>query len=102
MNIPDKKLELNIQPLDLFKILDETGSIYKALVVMSKRSNIIAQQMKQEITSRLTDFSSYSDSLEEIVENREQIEISKMYEQMPKPTIIALYEYQNKMIEWKE
>lgn len=101
MNIPDR-LEPNIQPLDLFKIIDETGNIYKALMVMAKRSNIITQEMKQEITARLTDFSSYSDSLEEIVENREQIEISKMYEQMPKPTIIALYEYQNKMIEWKD
>ncbi len=101
MNIPDK-LEPNIQPLDLFKILDETGSIYRALMITGKRSNIIAQQMKQEIVSRLTDFSSYSDSVEEIVENREQIEVSKIYEQMPKPTIIALYEYQNNLIEWKE
>ncbi len=101
MNIPEN-LETSIQPLDLFKIIDETGNIYKALMVMSKRANMLSQQMKQEILNRLTDFSSYSDSVEEIVENREQIEISKMYEQMPKPTIIALYEYQNRLIEWKE
>jgi hypothetical protein len=101
MKIPEN-LDPNIQPLDLFKIIDETGSIYKAIMVMSKRSNMLSQQMKQEIISRISDFSSYSDSVEEIVENREQIEVSKIYEQMPKPTIIALHEYQKNLIQWKE
>jgi hypothetical protein len=101
MKIPEN-LDPNIQPLDLFKIIDETGSIYKAIMVMSKRSNMLSQQIKQEIISRISDFSSYSDSVEEIVENREQIEVSKIYEQMPKPTIIALHEYQKNLIQWKE
>jgi len=101
MKIPEN-LDPNIQPLDLFKIIDETGSIYKAIMVMSKRSNMLSQQIKQEIISRISDFSSYSDSVEEIVENREQIEVSKIYEQMPKPTIIALHEYQKNLIKWKE
>jgi len=101
MKIPEN-LDPNIQPLDLFKIIDETGSIYKAIMVMSKRSNMLSQQIKQEIISKISDFSSYSDSVEEIVENREQIEVSKIYEQMPKPTIIALHEYQKNLIQWKE
>lgn len=101
MNIPEK-LDPNIQPLDLFKIMDETGNIYKAVMIMSKRANFLSQQMKQEIVAKLAEYSSYADTFEEIVENREQIEISKYYEQLPKPTIIALHEYQNHLIEWKE
>jgi len=101
MKVPEN-LDPNIQPLDFYKMIDETGNIYKAVMVMAKRANQLSQQMKQEIVTKLAEFSNYADSLDEIVENREQIEISKTYEQMPKPTLIALHEFQNHEIKWTE
>lgn len=68
------------------------GNIYEAIVVMAKRSNQIAKGMKEELTSKLEEFATTQDNLEEIFENREQIEISKFYERLPKPHSIAVQE----------
>lgn len=68
-------------------------NIYEAIVVMSKRSNQIGTEIKIELDSKLSEFASTTDNLEEIFENREQIEISKFYERLPKPTAIALQEF---------
>src|SRR5450759_5278276 len=77
---------------DLNKFEDKTGNIYESVVVMSKRSNQISVEMKQELNRKLEEFANYTDNLEEVFENREQIEISKFYERLPKPTLIALQE----------
>ena len=69
-----------------------TGNIYETVIVVSRRSNQISVEMKQELNKKLEEFASYSDNLEEVFENREQIEISKFYERLPKPTLIALQE----------
>jgi len=69
-----------------------TGNIYETVIVVSRRSNQISVEMKQELNKKLEEFASYSDNLEEVFENREQIEISKFYEKLPKPTLIALQE----------
>jgi DNA-directed RNA polymerase subunit K/omega len=69
-----------------------TGNIYETVIIVSRRSNQIAVEMKQELNKKLEEFASYSDNLEEVFENREQIEISKFYEKLPKPTLIALQE----------
>jgi DNA-directed RNA polymerase subunit K/omega len=73
----------------------ETGvdNIYEATVIISKRANQIAAEMKEELNQKLEEFASYTDNLEEIFENKEQIEISKFYERLPKPTLIALQEF---------
>lgn len=71
----------------------KTDSIYEAVVVMSKRANQIGAEIKTELDSKLSEFASTTDNLEEIFENREQIEISKFYERLPKPTLIALQEF---------
>jgi DNA-directed RNA polymerase subunit K/omega len=71
----------------------KTGNIYESLVVISKRANQIASEMKEELNSKLSEFNSSTDNLEEIFENREQIEISKYYERLPKPTLIAVQEF---------
>ena len=71
----------------------KTGNIYESLVVISKRANQIASEMKDELNSKLSEFNSTTDNLEEIFENREQIEISKYYERLPKPTLIAVQEF---------
>jgi len=77
---------------DVDKITQDTGNIYETVIIVSRRSNQIAVEMKQELNKKLEEFASYSDNLEEVFENREQIEISKFYERLPKPTLIALQE----------
>ena len=78
---------------DLVKIENPTGNVYESIVIVSKRANQIGSELKTELNSKLEEFASYSDNLEEVFENREQIEISKFYERLPKPTLIAMEEY---------
>ena len=75
-----------------------TGNIYETVIVVSRRANQIAVEMKQELNKKLEEFASYSDNLEEVFENREQIEISKFYERLPKPTLISLQELEENKI----
>ena len=77
---------------------DKVGNIYKAVVIASKRANQISVEIKEELNSKLEEFASYSDNLEEVFENREQIEISRFYERMPKASLIALDEFENDQI----
>jgi DNA-directed RNA polymerase subunit K/omega len=78
---------------DLRDIDAKTGNLYESLTIIAKRSNQIAAEMKEELSSKLSEFASTSDNLEEIFENREQIEISKYYEKLPKPVLIAIQEF---------
>ncbi|NLN29838.1 MAG: DNA-directed RNA polymerase subunit omega [Bacteroidales bacterium] len=77
---------------DVDNLTRQTGNIYETVIIVSRRANQIAVEMKQELNKKLEEFASYSDNLEEIFENREQIEISKFYERLPKPSLIALQE----------
>ncbi len=77
---------------NLDSLTKDTGNIYETVIVVSRRSNQISVEMKQELNKKLEEFASYTDNLEEVFENREQIEISKFYERLPKPTLIALQE----------
>jgi DNA-directed RNA polymerase subunit K/omega len=86
---------------DTDKIAEPTGNIYQSLAIISKRSKQIATDMKEELNGKLSEFASTVDNLEEIFENREQIEISKFYERMPKPTAIAIEEFMNGEIYWR-
>ena len=76
-------------------IEDKVGNIYKAIVALEKRSNQIGSELKEELISKLDEFATHSDSLDEIFENKEQIEVSKFYEKLPKPTLIAIHELLN-------
>jgi DNA-directed RNA polymerase subunit K/omega len=78
---------------DLSKIDSKVGNIYETLAIISKRANQIGSEMKDELNSKLSEFASSNDNLEEVFENREQIEISKHYERMPKPVLIAISEW---------
>lgn len=71
-----------------------TGNLYEAVVICSKRANQIGVDIKQELNQKLEEFASFSDNLEEVFENREQIEISKFYERLPKPSLIAVSEFE--------
>ena len=77
---------------DMMRLSEDTGNVYETVVVIGKRANQISVEMKQDLEKKLQEFASYTDNLEEIFENREQIEISKFYERMPKPTLIAFEE----------
>jgi DNA-directed RNA polymerase subunit K/omega len=78
---------------DLDKLSEPTGNIYESVAIVSKRARQVATKMKEELSGKLVEFASTVDNLEEIFENREQIEISRFYERMPKPTTIATDEF---------
>lgn len=86
--IPNNTVTRKLTDLDA-----QTGNVYESVVVISRRANQIATEMKQELTRKLADFSSSTDSLEETFENREQIEISRYYERLPKAAIVATEEF---------
>lgn len=74
-------------------LIEPTGNLYESVAVISKRARQIAVKVKEELNVKLAEFASTVDNLEEVFENREQIEISKFYERMPKPTSIATEEF---------
>jgi DNA-directed RNA polymerase subunit K/omega len=78
---------------DMMNFEERTGNIYESIVVLSRRANHIATEMKEELNEKLSEFASVSDNLEEVFENREQIEISKHYERLPKSTLVAVQEF---------
>jgi DNA-directed RNA polymerase omega subunit len=82
----------SITTRDTDELVKDTDNIYQTVVVASKRARQISSNMKEELSNKLAEFASTVDNLEEIFENREQIEISKFYERLPKPTLIAFEE----------
>ncbi len=79
-----------------------TGNVYESVMIIAKRSNQIAADIKQELNHKLEEFTNYADTLEETFENREQIEISKYYERLPKPVLIATKEFQDGKIYYRK
>ncbi len=90
---PSSTITRDIRQLD-----KDTNNIYEAVIIASKRANQISVEMKQELNRKLEEFAYYTDNLEEVFENREQIEISKFYERLPKPSLISLEEFLNNEI----
>ncbi len=78
------------------------SNIYETIIICAKRANQISVEMKQELNSKLEEFASYTDNLEEVFENREQIEISRFYERLPKPSLIALQEFEDDNIYFRQ
>ena len=74
-------------------LIKQTGNLYESIAIIGKRANQISTEIKEELNKKLEEFASYTDNLEEVFENREQIEISKFYERLPKPALIALQEF---------
>lgn len=81
------------QTRDLRDLDVKTNNIYESIVIMAKRANQISNNVKEELHQKLSEFASSNDNLEEVFENREQIEISKHYEKMPKPSLVAVQEF---------
>jgi DNA-directed RNA polymerase subunit K/omega len=84
---------LNTVTRDMIELSEETGNVYETVCIIAKRANQIGLEMKHDLEKKLQEFASLNDNLEEISENREQIEISRYYEKLPKPTLIATQEY---------
>ena len=80
---------------DMIKLCDQTGNGYETVAIIAKRANQISVEMKQDLEKKLQEFASVNDNLEEVFENREQIEISRYYEKLPKPTLIAAKEFED-------
>lgn len=98
MDYKKTKAALSTVPRDLEILSKETGNIYETVMILGKRANQIASELKEELNQKLQEFASYTDNLEEIFENREQIEISKFYERLPKPTLISFQELEEGQI----
>lgn len=90
MNFKNSTAEKTTITRDTVEFEENFENIYESIVAMAKRSNQISVELKEELTGKLQEFASSTDNLEEIFENREQIEISKFYEKMPKPVAMAM------------
>ena len=96
MNMDNKKkVPTNTITRDVKYLAEPTGNIYESVVVLYKRANQIALAEKKELNKKLEDFKNERDTMEEVFENKEQIEISKYYERQPKPDLVAISEFEN-------
>ncbi len=97
-----KGYDPEIKPMDLEKLAElSRGNVYEALVAVSKRANQLAVELKEELLRKIEEFAVEDDHIEEITENAEQIEISRFYEKLPNPALIALYEYLENKLKWE-
>jgi DNA-directed RNA polymerase subunit K/omega len=91
----------NTETLDVMKLAEPVGNVYEMVRIISKRANQLAVEMKRDLDSKLQEFASYSDNLEEVFENHEQIEISRFYEKLPKPSLMAIEEWKEGLIYYR-
>ena len=93
MDYKKSKAPVNTVSRDIMELCNETGNVYESVAIISKRANQISTEIKQDLSKKLQEFASYNDSLEEVFENREQIEISRYYEKLTKATLLATQEF---------
>ena len=97
MDYKKSKAPTNTVTRNIMDLCKDTGNIYESVAIIGKRAgkraNQISVEIKQDLSKKLAEFASYNDSLEEVFENREQIEISRYYEKLPKPTLLATEEF---------
>lgn len=93
--VPDLKAR------DVNQLVEKTGNIYEALAIISKRANQLSRQIKRELMEKLEEFAVPTETIEEVTENKEQIEISRFYERLPNPATIATEEFINDELYWR-
>lgn len=102
----NRKMVASLNPLietrDVVALKNQTGNLYESIVVMSKRADQININLKEELHRKLDDFASHTDTLEEIHENKEQIEISRFYEKMASPALQSIHEFVNDKIYYRK
>jgi DNA-directed RNA polymerase subunit K/omega len=94
-------LDPNLRARNIIEMASKTGNVYEALAVITKRSKLLSRDLKHELHQKLEEFAVTPDAIEEIHENKEQIEISKFYERLPNPTLIATEEFLEDKLEFK-
>src|SRR6187402_3538034 len=92
----------SVEPKKLIDLKDKTGNLYESIAVIAKRANQINITIKEELHNKLEEFASHTDSLEEIHENKEQIEISKAYEKMPNPALLDSNEFMESKVYFRK
>lgn len=97
-----KSVPGNTVTRDISKLAEPTGNIYESVMIIAKRSNQISAEMKFELSQKLEEFSTYADTLEETFENREQKEISRYYERLPKASLVAINEFEEGRIHYRK
>ena len=102
MDYKKSNAPLNTVTRDMIKLSEETGNVYETVCIIAKRANQIAVEMKHDLEKKLQEFASMNDNLEEISENREQIEISRYYEKLPKPVLLATEEFVENQVYWRD
>ena len=102
MDYKKSKAPSNTVTRNIMDLCKDTDNIYESVAIIAKRANQISVEIKQDLSKKLAEFASYNDSLEEVFENREQIEISRYYEKLPKPTLLATEEFIEGNIYWRD
>ncbi len=102
MDYKKSKAPVNTVTREVPELWQQTGNIYESVAIIGKRANQISLEIKQDLSKKLAEFASYNDSLEEVFENREQIEISRYYEKLPKPTLLATQEFLEGNVYWRD
>ena len=102
MDYKKSKAPVNTVTRNIMDLCEDTGNIYESVAIIAKRANQISVQIKEDLSKKLAEFASYIDSLEEVFENREQIEISRYYEKLPKPSLLATQEFVEGKIYWRD
>ena len=102
MDYKKTKAPTNTVTRDIMNLSEETGNIYESVAIIGKRANQISADIKQELNQKLQEFATTNDTLDEMFENREQIEISRFYERLPKPTLIAIDEFESGRVHYRK
>jgi len=102
MDYKKSKAPVNTVTRNIMDLCRDTNNIYESVAIISKRANQISLQIKEDLSKKLAEFASYNDSLEEVFENREQIEISRYYEKLPKATLLATQEFIEDKVYWRD
>ncbi len=102
MDLKNSNAPVNTITYNKATIEEPTGNIYEAITIIAKRATQINSEIKKELIDKLEEFATYNDSLEEVFENKEQIEVSKFYEKLPKPHALAVEEWLNEKIYYRE
>ncbi|MDO4819187.1 MAG: DNA-directed RNA polymerase subunit omega [Prevotella sp.] len=93
MDYKKSKAPMNTVTRDVMDLAKDTDNIYESVAIIAKRANQISADLKQDLSQKLQEFASYNDALDEVFENREQIEISRYFEKIPKPSLLATEEF---------
>ncbi len=102
MDYKKSKAPVNTVTRNVMDLCKDTNNIYESVAIIAKRANQISIQIKDDLSKKLAEFASYNDSLEEVFENREQIEISRYYEKLPKPSLLATQEFVEDKVYWRD